>query len=85
MRPLKHTEIHLVNTSSLLDTLVSILRPLLSARIKQHVSKMCKYDKLLAWNKINGTRQSAKSNNVEIIKGRMDTICRMHGSPGKCA
>lgn len=37
MRPLKHTEIHVVNTSSLLDMLVSIVNPLLSSRIKQHI------------------------------------------------
>lgn len=44
MRPLKHTEIHVVNTSSLLDKLISIVKPLLGSRIKQHVRKMCKYD-----------------------------------------
>lgn len=44
MRPLKHVEIHLVNTSSLLDALISIVKPLLSSRIKKHVRKMCKYD-----------------------------------------
>lgn len=37
MRPLKHTEIHVVNTSHLLDKLISIVKPLLSSRIKQHI------------------------------------------------
>jgi hypothetical protein len=44
MRPLKHIEIHVVNTSHLLDKLISIVKPLLSSRIKQHVRKMCNYD-----------------------------------------
>jgi hypothetical protein len=43
MRPWKQIDIHVVNTSSLLDMFVSILYPLLGSRIKQHVRKKSNY------------------------------------------
>jgi hypothetical protein len=52
MRPWKQIDIHVVNTSSLLDKLVSIVYPLLGSRIKQHVREISNYCIELAWTEI---------------------------------